>query len=150
LLGAGDALRQATGFTQSIWGRFESDQTMTALRRHAQRSYLNDAYREGRSMAMEEAVAFASTILEDVQGTRVMSGATREHQMPRSSLSKREQEVLRLVAEGLANKAIAQRLCISPSTVSYHLTSIFHKLGVDTRVQALVATMGHDRGRAPW
>jgi DNA-binding NarL/FixJ family response regulator len=52
-------------------------------------------------------------------------------------LSEREQEVLRLVAEGLSNKAIGRQLFISASTVNYHLTSIFNKLGVDTRAQAV-------------
>jgi DNA-binding CsgD family transcriptional regulator len=56
-------------------------------------------------------------------------------------LTEREQEVLRLVAQGQANKAIARQLIISPSTVNYHLTSVFHKLGVDTRAHAVaVAT----------
>jgi DNA-binding NarL/FixJ family response regulator len=52
-------------------------------------------------------------------------------------LSVREQEVLRLVAKGQANKVIARQLFISPSTVNYHLTAIFNKLGADTRAQAV-------------
>jgi DNA-binding CsgD family transcriptional regulator len=54
-----------------------------------------------------------------------------------SPLSAREAEVLRLVAEGLSSKEIGRRLFIAPSTVNYHLTSIFNKLGVDTRAQAV-------------
>jgi DNA-binding NarL/FixJ family response regulator len=45
--------------------------------------------------------------------------------------------VLRLVAQGLGNKAIAHQLIISPSTVNYHLIQIFNKLVVDTRAQAV-------------
>ena len=52
-------------------------------------------------------------------------------------LSEREQEVLRLVAQGLSSKAIGRQLFLSPSTVSYHLTSVFNKLGVNTRAQAV-------------
>jgi len=52
-------------------------------------------------------------------------------------LSQRELEVLQLVAEGLSNKQIARELIIAESTVRYHLTSIFNKLGVDTRTHAL-------------
>jgi DNA-binding NarL/FixJ family response regulator len=52
-------------------------------------------------------------------------------------LSPREQEVLRLVAQGLPSKAIGQRLFISASTVNQHVSSIFQKLGVDTRAQAV-------------
>jgi DNA-binding CsgD family transcriptional regulator len=54
-----------------------------------------------------------------------------------SPLSARETEVVRLVAEGLSSKEIGRRLFIAPSTVNYHLTSIFNKLGVDTRAQAV-------------
>src|SRR5262249_10733499 len=48
-------------------------------------------------------------------------------------LSEREQEVLRLVAEGLTSKQIGQRLFLSPRTVEHHIPSIFAKLGVDSR-----------------
>ncbi len=58
-------------------------------------------------------------------------------------LSKREWEVLRLVAQGLPNKAIARQLFISASTVNYHLTSVFHKLAVDTRAQAVAVAGRH-------
>jgi DNA-binding NarL/FixJ family response regulator len=59
-------------------------------------------------------------------------------------LSDREEEVLRLVAQGLSNKAIAKELIISPSTVNYHLTSLFNKLGVNTRAQAVAAAAQRD------
>jgi NarL family two-component system response regulator YdfI len=45
--------------------------------------------------------------------------------------------VLQLVAEGLTSKQIGQQLFISPKTVNYHLTSVFNKLGVDSRAQAV-------------
>lgn len=52
------------------------------------------------------------------------------------SLSAREEEVLRLVASGLANKLIARRLGITERTVKAHLTNIFASLGVTDRTQA--------------
>jgi DNA-binding CsgD family transcriptional regulator len=58
-------------------------------------------------------------------------------------LSEREREVLRLVAEGLPNKAIARRLFISANTVNFHLTSVFRKLGVDTRAHAVAVAARH-------
>jgi DNA-binding CsgD family transcriptional regulator len=45
--------------------------------------------------------------------------------------------VLRLVAQGRSSKAIARELFLSPSTINQHVKSIFHKLGVDTRAQAV-------------
>jgi DNA-binding CsgD family transcriptional regulator len=52
-------------------------------------------------------------------------------------LTDREREVLDLVALGLANKAIAARLGISDHTVKFHLGSIFGKLNVESRTEAV-------------
>jgi DNA-binding NarL/FixJ family response regulator len=54
------------------------------------------------------------------------------------SLSGRETEILRLVAQGRDNTEIAQELYLSPSTVKNHVSSILEKLGVESRVQAAV------------
>jgi serine/threonine-protein kinase PknK len=60
-------------------------------------------------------------------------------------LSRREREVLDLMAEGRTNAAIARRLYVSDRTVETHVTSILHKLGLvpthddHPRVQAVVA-----------
>jgi pimeloyl-ACP methyl ester carboxylesterase/DNA-binding CsgD family transcriptional regulator len=53
-------------------------------------------------------------------------------------LTDREREVLELVAQGLGNDDIAQRLAISPKTVRNHITHIFEKLGATTRSQVIV------------
>jgi len=55
-----------------------------------------------------------------------------------ASLTKRELEVVALVAEGLTNKEVAERLCISQATVRTHLTSIFNKLGTSNRLKLVV------------
>ncbi len=56
---------------------------------------------------------------------------------PIEPLTKREQEVLELVSQGLPNKAIASRLRLSDHTVKFHLSSIFGKLGASTRTEAV-------------
>jgi DNA-binding CsgD family transcriptional regulator len=61
-----------------------------------------------------------------------------------ASLSPREREVLSLITEGLANADVAARLSISDKTVRNHLSSVFDKLGVWTRAQAIV--FAHNRG----
>ena len=53
-------------------------------------------------------------------------------------LTDRELEVLVLLAEGLTNQQSAQKLSISQSTLKFHMTNIFEKLGVQTRSEALV------------
>lgn len=62
---------------------------------------------------------------------------------PDKTLSAREQEVLRLVAQGLANKQIARRLAISERTVKAHLTNVFAALGVSDRTQAALWAREH-------
>jgi DNA-binding NarL/FixJ family response regulator len=59
------------------------------------------------------------------------------------SLSAREREVLALIGEALSNKRIAERLCITETTVRHHLTSIFAKLGVSDRLELLVYAHRH-------
>ncbi|MBI3947749.1 MAG: response regulator transcription factor [Armatimonadetes bacterium] len=59
-------------------------------------------------------------------------------------LTRREVEILRLLAEGLSNKEIALRLTISEKTVKNHLSSIFDKLQVNDRMQALIYAFEHN------
>lgn len=53
-------------------------------------------------------------------------------------LTEREREVVQLISQGLSNKDIADRLCISSITVRHHLTNIFDKLGVSNRQKLLL------------
>ena len=53
-------------------------------------------------------------------------------------LTEREREVIRLISQGLSNRDIADRLCISSITVRHHLTNIFDKLGVSNRQKLLI------------
>jgi NarL family two-component system response regulator YdfI len=60
------------------------------------------------------------------------------------ALTPREREVLDMLAEGLSNKEIAWRMNISEHTVKFHVASVFAKLGVSTRTEAV--TLGIRRG----
>jgi DNA-binding NarL/FixJ family response regulator len=68
---------------------------------------------------------------------------------PLAGLTPREDEVLDLIARGLGNTAIADRLHLAPKTVGNHISAIFAKLGVSTRAEAIVrardAGLGSDR-----
>jgi DNA-binding CsgD family transcriptional regulator len=61
-----------------------------------------------------------------------------------AGLSGREVEVLRLVAQGLTDGQVAERLFLSPRTVSTHLRAIYNKLGVDNRTAAARFAVEHD------
>jgi len=78
----------------------------------------------------------------DPRAARVLVDARQERE-PARSLSPREEEVLRLLAGGLANKQIARRLGIAERTVKAHLTSVFQQLGVTDRTQAALWAREH-------
>jgi NarL family two-component system response regulator YdfI len=58
-------------------------------------------------------------------------------------LTKREREVLQMLASGLANKEIAARLAISDHTAKFHVASILGKLGASTRTEAVAIGIRH-------
>ena len=62
---------------------------------------------------------------------------------PAESLTSREVQVLELLAEGLSNKTIAQRLGISDQTVKFHVASISGKLGAVNRTDAVRRAVRH-------
>jgi two-component system, NarL family, response regulator DegU len=64
-----------------------------------------------------------------------------------NSLSRREREVVTLVASGMKNRQIAEHLFITEATVSHHLTSIFNKLDIPDRLQLIVYAHRHGLAR---
>jgi two-component system, NarL family, nitrate/nitrite response regulator NarL len=66
-----------------------------------------------------------------------------------ASLTEREREVIALIAEGLKNKQIGQRLFISETTVTHHLSSIFSKLDVSDRLELVIYTFAHKLASVP-
>jgi DNA-binding NarL/FixJ family response regulator len=74
---------------------------------------------------------------------RLASVVAAQNAQPPARMSEREVEVLALVADGLTNAGIAERLCLSPKTVSSHLVSIFGKLGVTSRASATRFAIEH-------
>ncbi|MER3406782.1 MAG: DNA-binding response regulator, partial [Chloroflexota bacterium] len=67
----------------------------------------------------------------------------REAEVALARLTAREQEVLQALADGLSDREIAARLHISPETVRTHMGNILSKLGVQSRLQALVFAIRH-------
>jgi predicted ATPase/DNA-binding CsgD family transcriptional regulator len=120
--------------------RWTADQGMSKLTQQLGQGDWDVAFRAGRTLRFEEVAALALTLIDEVAqlplqpGTGAASNAAQSAARP---LTARELEVLRLVAAGLSSKLIARELVITPSTVNYHLATIFNKLAVDTRAQAV-------------
>ena len=86
------------------------------------------AWAEGRTMSPEQAIAYA-----------LDHSATPETASPETypaGLSAREADVLRLIATGLTNAEVAEKLFLSSRTVEWHLSSIYRKLGLHSRSEA--------------
>jgi DNA-binding NarL/FixJ family response regulator len=85
-----------------------------------------------------------SAALRELFGERQRSSLSIEELCagPGGVLSLREQEVLRELAQGLDNRAIAERLYVSQDTVKSHLRSVYRKLGVSTRAEAVALYVG--------
>jgi DNA-binding CsgD family transcriptional regulator len=77
----------------------------------------------------------ADLVVDDAAATRPASSATLSE--AGSQLTAREREVLRLMADGLGNKAIAVALGISSHTVKYHVASVLTKLDAQSRTEAV-------------
>lgn len=66
-----------------------------------------------------------------------------------ASLTERERQVIVLIAQGLKNKQIAERLFISPTTVTHHLSSIYSKLGVSDRLELVLFAFANKLAKVP-
>ncbi|MFN6567489.1 helix-turn-helix transcriptional regulator [Nostoc minutum NIES-26] len=86
--------------------------------------------------AAVEAIAFGLVVLHP-DAVQLVPVREKIAVNPVQTLTPREIEVLEMLGSGLGNKAIAKRLHISEHTVKFHLSSIFQKLGVSTRTEAV-------------
>ncbi|MCL4294512.1 MAG: response regulator transcription factor [Anaerolineae bacterium] len=126
LLIIADELNESTVMTwleKGILGCLERDAALPAL--------LNAI----RQVAADEASLPQALALRLVTRLARQSSASTETVLP-ESLSEREREVLILLAQGLSNKEIAQRLYLSMRTIEGHLANIYGKLGVHSRTEA--------------
>lgn len=86
---------------------------------------------------------------EEIAQAQHGKAATEQANEPMNSLTKREVEILRLVAEGLTNEEIGKRIFISEKTVKTHLTNMFDKLKVNNRFKAALLIMNKSPNQSP-
>jgi len=105
-----------------------------AVRAGAQGYVLKNARREELITAIREIARGNHYFSQSVLHSLVIS---QQEEDAAAELSPREREVLRLLAAGMSNKEIATRLYVTTETVKKHLGSVYRKLGVDSRAQAV-------------
>ncbi len=118
----------------------EDEHVFPALRAGALSYILKEAGAEDLADAVRKAAA-GEAVLHPRVATRVikeLQGLAPDKPNPFTELSDRELEVLRLIADGLSNAAIAERLVLSEKTVKGHVSNILGKLHLADRTQAAV------------
>jgi predicted ATPase/class 3 adenylate cyclase/DNA-binding CsgD family transcriptional regulator len=125
LFGAAEAIRQRMGLVRlKVWDAgYEA--SAANVRDALGDSDFDSAWAEGAALSTEEAIAYAQR--GRGQRKRPASGW--------GSLTPTELDVVRLVSEGLTNNDVATTLFVSPRTVQTHLTHVYTKLGLSSRVQ---------------
>ena len=125
LYGAAEAIRQHMGAVRFKIYDASYEASVAVLRDAMGEHDFESAWAEGAALSTEEAIAYAQR--GRGQRKRPTSGW--------GSLTPAELDVVRLVSEGLSNNDVAARLFVSPRTVQTHLTHVYTKLGLTSRVQ---------------
>lgn len=121
----------------------EDDESILAALRAGARGYLLKGARQQEILNAIETVAAGGALFSPHAAQRLLARLSgmpesRDVAPPFPELTVRERQVLELVADGLRNHAIAQRLGISQKTVANYLSTIFVKLHVEDRAQAIL------------
>jgi predicted ATPase/DNA-binding CsgD family transcriptional regulator len=133
LCGAAEALRDSLGVPLAPALRDRCAPTLERLRSQIPMASLERLWSEGRSLTLEAATELFEAAKLGAAGKVTSLDA----------LTAREIEVVRLVAEGLTDAAIAERLVVSVRTVHAHLRSMYSKLDVTTRTGAVRRALEH-------
>ena len=141
LLGAAETLRDATGVAVPPMDRAFKERLIATLRTRLGVKDFTEALAEGRRFAPEQALA----LLEPLAPTMPSPPVDTLSAPPTypNELTTREVEVLRLVAQGLTDTRVAERLVISPRTVQGHMRSIYNKIHVNSRAAATRFAIEH-------
>jgi DNA-binding CsgD family transcriptional regulator len=146
LFGAAEALMEKIDYRLVPQERAVLEPYRASVRSQLGEAAWEQAVAEGGALGLDQATAYAlskgepSRRLPPTRSQPELS-STPEHP---GGLTSREVEVLGLVAEGLTNAQVAQRLFLSPRTVQRHLNSIYHKLGASSRTVATRFAIEHD------
>jgi predicted ATPase/DNA-binding CsgD family transcriptional regulator len=136
LCGSEEKLREETRIAIYPVERRLYEQAVATLRTFLGEKIFTLLWAEGRKLSPEAACSPHAALPAKQDAPPVMPVAREKVAAYPAGLSAREGEILRLVAQGLSDAEIAEQLVISPRTVNTHLTSIYHKLEVNSRAAA--------------
>jgi predicted ATPase/DNA-binding CsgD family transcriptional regulator len=139
LWSAAEALRETRGMPLPPVYRADYERAIAAARTQLGEKTFAALWNEGRSMTPEQALAARGPAI--TSSPLAPSGKSPVTYPDR--LTAREVEVLRLVAQGMSDVQIADKLVISPRTVNTHLTSIYNKIRVSSRSAATRYAIEH-------
>jgi DNA-binding NarL/FixJ family response regulator len=143
LLGCAASLREQIDALRPAALEARCQQDIATVRARLGERAFAELWATGEAMELEDAIAEALAMADSVKEKIVAPSTTSETGPP---LTRREREVLRLLAEGRSDRAIAEVLCISPKTAGNHVTSILAKLDVDSRTAAAAYAVRHGLG----
>jgi ATP/maltotriose-dependent transcriptional regulator MalT len=138
LWGAAEALRDALGIPLPPVEIVDYERSVSAARVHLGERAFAAAWAQGRSMTVAQALAARGHKPAPPSTPTVTPSPTYP-----AGLTAREAEVLRLVATGLTDLQVAEKLILSPRTVHAHISSIYSKLGVTSRSAATRYALEH-------
>ncbi len=140
LFGAAMALREAAGMSLHRAWRAQYELSLSSTRTQLTEASFNAAWQEGHRMTRTQAIQLAMSHESQVPIPKQSPSLSPKTPFPALAepLNERELEMLRLIADGLSNHEIAERLVIALSTVKWHINNLFGKLSVRSRTQALV------------
>jgi predicted ATPase/class 3 adenylate cyclase/DNA-binding CsgD family transcriptional regulator len=145
LFGAAAALRESSGMPLPPVERAPYERDVAAVRAQLDEATFAAAWAAGRALQLEQVIACALEPVPEITSPAPSATSLNAASIPSSSadLTQREVEILRLVAQGLTDAQVAERLVISPRTVQGHLRSIYSKLDVTTRTAATRFAIEH-------
>ena len=132
---AADRLLEDLGYPKDHFYRAESERQLGTTRSRMGEARFHAAWESGGALSVDQAVQQIQEFGFAALKTNLQT--SRADQTLLVPLNEREIEVLRLIAEGLSNNEIAERLVIALSTVKWHINNLFGKLGVHSRTQAV-------------
>lgn len=133
LWGASEAARKTNGVPRPDSEQEFCERYITTTRAQLKEREFLSAYQAGEAMNLEHAIRFALQPYTNENSKPALKTARPTYP---AGLTAREVDVLRLVAKGLSDNEVAEQLVLSPRTVNAHLTSIYSKLDVNSRVAA--------------